>query len=293
MLICPFCKTPLPETFACPGCGRHFPAGHGIVDFAEGAYYDQFDETTALTAEQLEGLRLEVEGTRRRIVDYYLPLLPPNARVLDCGCGNGLSVDLLSAAGFEAWGNDLSQLRKWQWRERERRDRLVVASALTLPFPDGYFDVVISSGVIEHIGVEETAIPRYRVTPLQDRDALRAAFLRELLRVGRTVYIDCPNGAFPIDFWHSDAPGRPRFHSTREGFLPTFREIASLVPEAVVEPLRPYKRLQFRQAAQHWHGRLLARPAQWFFRFMPRWIARSALNPFLVVRVELEALKKL
>jgi len=292
-----------------------FPRDHGIVDFAEGAYYDTFDETTALSAEHLEGLRLEVEGTRRRILDYYAPLIraemaqardacgpagedagvperrrpggvPPPLRVLDCGCGNGISVDLLSEAGFEAWGNDLSQLRKWQWRERTRRDRLVVASALSLPFPDGYFDVVISSGVIEHIGVEETSIPRYRVTPLPNRDALRAAFLRELLRVGKTIYLDCPNGAFPIDFWHSDGPGRPRVHSTREGFLPTFAEIRSLVPPGVsVQALSPYRRLQFRQAGRHWWGRALAKPAEWYLRWMPGFIAKSALNPFLVVGV--------
>ena len=114
----------------------------------------------------------------------------------------------------------------------------------------------------------------------------RARFMRELLRVGKTVYIDCPNGAFPIDFWHSDAPGGARVHSRREGFLPTFREIEALVPDAIVEALSPYKRLQFRQAAQHWYGRLLARPAELFFRWMPRWIAKSALNPFLVVRLE-------
>jgi len=285
-VICPFCKTPLPDSLACRSCGRVFPRDHGIADFAEGAYYDTFDETTELTAEHLEGLRLEVEGTRRRILDFYAPLLPAGARVLDCGCGNGISVDLLHEQGFEAWGNDLSQLRKWQWRERTRRDRLVVASALSLPFPDGYFDVVISSGVIEHIGVEETSVPRYRVTPQPNRDELRAAFLRELLRVGKTIYLDCPNGAFPIDFWHSDGPGRPRFHSTAEGFLPTYREIRALAPpDAHIEALRPYKRLQFRQAAQHWHGRLFAKPAEWFLRFMPRFIARSAWNPFLVVRV--------
>ncbi|HJQ38972.1 MAG TPA: class I SAM-dependent methyltransferase [Thermoanaerobaculia bacterium] len=279
-LVCPHCKAALDRAFCCPGCARCYPDG----DFAEGRYYDHFDGTTPLTPEHAKGLELELEGTRRRILDFYLPLLPRGARVLDCGCGNGLSVDLLTERGFDAWGNDLSQLRKWQWREREHRDRLVVASALTLPFADDAFDVVISSGVIEHIGVSETSVPRYAVTPLPNRDELRAAFLRELLRVAPTVYLDCPNGAFPIDFWHGDTPGSARFHSLREGFLPTFSEIRAIAPR--VEPLSPYKRLQFRQASQHWYGRLLGRPADWFFRFMPKFVAKSAINPFLVLRVE-------
>lgn len=282
-LVCPHCKVPLDAAFCCPGCVRCYPGG----DFAEGRYYDRFDDTTVLTPAAREGLQLELEGTRRRILDFYLPRLPRGARVLDCGCGNGLSVDLLVERGFDAWGNDLSQLRKWQWREREHRDRLVVASALSLPFEDDAFDVVISSGVIEHIGVSETSIPHYAVAPQPDRDALRAQFLRELLRVAPVVYLDCPNGAFPIDFWHGGRPGSARFHSLREGFLPTFGEIRALAPHA--EPLSPYKRLQFRQAAQHWYGRLLGKPAEWFFRFMPRFVAKSALNPFLVVRVTRDA----
>ncbi|HUP60615.1 MAG TPA: class I SAM-dependent methyltransferase [Thermoanaerobaculia bacterium] len=272
----------------CDLCGRRYPVEHGIADFAEGAYYDQFDESTTLSEAHLEGLRLEIDGASRRINDFYLPLIE-GTRVLDCGCGNGISVDLLQDAGFDAWGNDLSALRKWQWRERAHRDRLVVASALALPFPDGYFDAVLSSGVIEHIGVAESANP-YRVAPLPDRDAQRAAFMRELLRVlapGGVLFLDCPNGAFPIDFWHGDAPGKPRFHSTREGFLPSFAEIDALVGGRA-EALSPYKRLQFRQAAQHWYGRAFSAPMEWLFRLMRvrgfRWLAKSALNPFLVAR---------
>ena len=288
-MVCPHCKVALDVVHCCPNCARCYPAEYGIVDFAEGAYYDRFDDATALTAEHLAGLELEVEGTRRRVLDFYLPKLPAGARVLDCGCGNGVSVDLLVERGFDAWGNDLSQLRKWQWRERVHQDRLVVASGLSLPFADGFFDVVISSGVIEHIGVDETSIPRYAVAPRADRDELRARFLRELLRVGRTIYIDCPNGAFPIDFWHGDAPGSARFHSPREGFLPAFREIAALVPGARVEALSPYKRLQFRQAARHWYGRAFGGVGELYFRWMPRAIAKSALNPFLIVRIERQA----
>ena len=42
--------------------------------------------------------------------------------------------------------------------------------------------LVISSGVIEHIGVEEHGGASYSVRPLPDRDALRARFVGELLR---------------------------------------------------------------------------------------------------------------
>jgi SAM-dependent methyltransferase len=248
------------------------------------------------------GLENEEEGAEARIGDFFLPLIrragPDHAvRVLDSGCGNGLSVDLLSEAGIHAWGHDLSALRKWQWRERKMRDRLVVADAMRLPFPDGFFDVVISSGVIEHIGVEERGNPRYSVAPLAGKDGMRTEYLRELIRVvrrGGRLIVDCPNGAFPIDFWHGDKAGGARWHSPREGFLPTFGEIEGRARDAdasvSVTSLPTRGRLRFQQVGAHWYGRLFAIPMSALLRAMEvpglRWLARSPLNPYLVVEIE-------
>jgi SAM-dependent methyltransferase len=300
-LVCPRCHAQLSWSSSqvrCVGCGGSYPIEGEIVDFAPGEHYDRFVPSDVLSQEHLRGLELEVEGSRRRIEDFYLPMIAPRPalRILDCGCGNGVSVATLLAHGFDAWGNDLSELRAWQWRRLPIGDRLVVANALRLPFPDAYFDAVISSGVIEHIGVEESTLPRYSVRPLPDRDERRLAFLRELGRVvapGGEIFIDCPNGAFPVDFWHSDAAGRPRFHSVREKFLPTFGELRRAAREALpgsaVEALSPDKRLQFRQAGRHLHGRLLGPFAGALFRAMKhrpfRWLAATAVNPFLVVRI--------
>ena len=298
-MICPVCRSPLRkeiDAWICDHCPSRYPIEDGIADFSRGEYFDSFAPGQQLPPDHLRALELEHAGAVRRINDFYLPLIRERTatRVLDCGCGNGVSVDLLGRAGYEAWGNDLSQLRKWQWRERERRDRLVVASGLALPFPDDYFDVVLSSGVIEHIGVTETPAPHYAVRALPDRDEQRLKFVAELMRVvapnGR-IFIDCPNGAFPIDFWHGNAPGTIRMHSLREEFLPTFGEIRALVhrvdPRARVRALSPAKRLQFVQASQRLHGKLLRFPMAILFRAMKvpglRWIARSPLNPFLVV----------
>lgn len=278
----------------------------GIADFARGAYYDAFAEGQELSPEHLAGLENEIPGTRSRIEGYYLPLLrklarrlglpPQEVRVLDCGCGNGLSVDLLSAAGFAAWGNDLSALRKWQWRERQHRDRLLVADALKLPFAQGFFHAVLSSGVIEHIGVEETGGATYTVRPRPDRDEQRVRFLRELLRVvapGGELWLDFPNGAFPIDFWHGTQAGGARVHPLDEGFLPTLGEVRhylSRIPGGWrARPLSPHGRLACRQVRRHWYGRLLYLPAAaflWSTRLPGlRTLAGSALNPYLVLAI--------
>jgi SAM-dependent methyltransferase len=288
--VCPACKGSLSPSLRCDRCGASHSVENEIADFSGGAYYDVFTSADELTAEHKTGLAAEVTGSRWRIERFYGPMIGRGARILDCGCGNGVSVDVLNESGFDAWGVDLSALRKWQWRERTRRDRLAVANALRLPFPDSFFDVVISSGVIEHIGVEETGGASYSVSALPHRDLLRQAFVDELLRVtklGGRIYIDAPNGAFPIDFWHGGEGGRARWHRRSERFLPAFAEIRSLAPNAQVRAISPHRRFAFRQVGQHWYGRLFAAPMTMIFALMNvvPLLARTAMNPYLVVEI--------
>lgn len=62
--------------------------------------------------------------------------------------------------------------------------KYVRADGLSLPFADKSFDLVVSFAVIEHIG-------SYR---------RQETFVRELLRVGKTVFITTPNRWYPIEF---------------------------------------------------------------------------------------------
>jgi SAM-dependent methyltransferase len=249
---------------------------------------------------QAAALELEDQGTRDRIERFYGPWLERLGRplrVLDCGCGNGLSVDILNEHGWSAWGNDLSALRRWQWRQRRRRDRLVVGDGGRLPFATGVFDVVLSSGVLEHIGVEEAGGEQYTVRPQPDQAAQRQRMVAELVRVtdpkhGR-IWLDFPNGRFPIDFWHGITPGGARWHWPWERFLLSVGEVRRLVgsvaPGWRVTPLSPAGRLRFAQVGRHWYGRALALPVGAWLTAMGapglRWLAGSWLNPYLVLEL--------
>ena len=307
--VCPACRCPLSHdgtALECRTCRRSYPIADGIADFVSGDYYDEFVPGVETSDGELAGLEHEVAGAIPRIRDFYLPKIESARRrsgrighawkLLDCGCGNGISIDFLNEAGVAAWGNDPSALRKWQWRERKWRERLSVADGSSLPFPDGFFDAVLASGVLEHVGVSESRNDRYAVCPLPSRDADRRQFLAELLRVTAadgTIWLDFPNGAFPIDFWHGDRPGAARRHGSREGFLPTPAEIRRLVRElpekATVRFHSPHRRLRFRQVRSRWYGAFLSGPARLLLLLMTtgpfRFLAGTRVNPFLVVEI--------
>lgn len=310
-LVCPRCHASLDHHeggLRCNGCSTDYPVNEEIADFSGGVYFDQFEPTTALPDEHRASLKLEEEGTQRRIAGFYLPLIKPlikplirrepveRQRVLDSGCGNGLSIDLLHEEGITAWGNDVSQLRRWQWRERRHRDHLVVAHSQQLPFPNSYFDVIVSSGLLEHVGVEEVGGGQYHVRVRPDRDVQRSAVLQEMLRVlcaDGTIFLDFPNGDFPFDFWHGVKAGGARVHSPFEGFLPTFRSIRSLLrqihPDMDCSLVSPSGRLEFKQVSRHALGRTLVPLARWWLRQLSkpygRFLLHTPLNPFLVVKI--------
>ena len=84
-----------------------------------------------------------------------------------------------------------------------------------------------------------------------------------MLGPGGLLIVDRPNGAFPIDFWHGDHTNAPRWHWPSERLLPSYAEVSGLV---------------------------LADTAERYFGAMAvpgfRWLARSAFNPYLVLRVD-------
>ena len=247
-------------------------------------------------------------GVRHRIHNYYLPLFLEYARakgrnagslrVLDCGCGNGTSLEVLSGAGFDAYGIDVGGFRQEHWSERSKMPKvhLFAGDATAMPFADGSFDIIFSCGMLEHIGVREGCTPEYFVEPVEGQAMLREAFLRESMRVlrpGGVIFVDHPNGDFPIDFWHVDLRHVVRLRRLSEGFLPTMREVTSLAkrvaPDCTVEAISPAGRFTFRRSRRHWFGKMFAGTLEGYFellRYPPfSLLAGTALNPYLVIRI--------
>ena len=87
---------------------------------------------------------------RRRA--FLLARVSPGDRVLDLGCGEGDFTAALAAAGTDALGADVSEraLEHARARHPDLRFELVPPHG-PFPWPDGAFDVVWASEVVEHV----------------------------------------------------------------------------------------------------------------------------------------------
>lgn len=134
--------------------------------------------------------------------NYLKPYLAqePVERILDVGCGIGQTVNALIDDGYDAYGIDLPDLSKYWARVENNPERFFGGDATQLPFPENYFDVTYSLGVIEHIG---TSLGH---CTLDDNYwEARQRYADEILRVtkpGGRILIACPNKSFPLDIQH-------------------------------------------------------------------------------------------
>lgn len=80
-------------------------------------------------------------------------------RILDAGCGNGRHVIFFSEQGFDVYGIDISKdairiADEWL-NSKCLNAELRVGSLTDLPYENGFFDVIISYGVLDHMSLSD------------------------------------------------------------------------------------------------------------------------------------------
>ena len=104
--------------------------------------------------------RREAISAHLRFLEWLGKPLQPGVRVLDFGCGNGQSVDILLTMGYDVQGVDVVD-----WWDRDDywdksyvpgarvRERLhgVDETNYRIPFPDAHFEFCFSDQVMEHV----------------------------------------------------------------------------------------------------------------------------------------------
>jgi SAM-dependent methyltransferase len=119
------------------------------------------------------------ESQARILARYGHPVSPP-ARVLDFGCGVGGLVEVYRSAGFDAYGCDV------ELETENDRLRLIPPDPYRLPFPDDFFDLVVSNQVFEHVQNPRTAFAEIRRVLTTDGVSLHTFPGRYRVREGHT-----------------------------------------------------------------------------------------------------------
>jgi MPBQ/MSBQ methyltransferase len=89
---------------------------------------------------------------------YHLPLLPPDSRVLELGCGNGKTLSAMIQRGWEVTAIDLSARAVAMSRMnviREQNGEVCVADARNLPFASDRFDAIIAVHLFSHLDMND------------------------------------------------------------------------------------------------------------------------------------------
>lgn len=74
---------------------------------------------------------------------------PPRSKILDVGCGDGYSMDLMRDAWFEPYGVDFYEPKVNRAIQHEHD--VEVCDLNKIPYPDEEFDVVYCRHVLEHL----------------------------------------------------------------------------------------------------------------------------------------------
>jgi pseudaminic acid biosynthesis-associated methylase len=90
--------------------------------------------------------------SRTELNQRFLADIPRSARILEVGCNEGNQLCVLQEMGFRnLYGIEIQEYALRKGRARAESAQLVLATAFEIPYPDRFFDVVFTSGVLIHI----------------------------------------------------------------------------------------------------------------------------------------------
>ena len=118
-----------------------------------GEFGRAYTDRNLLDLEDLDALHTRNYGiTRTELNQRFLAVIPSTARILEVGCNLGNQLLLLQHMGFSnLYGIEIQPSALERARSRVPQACLQQASAFEIPYPDAYFDLVFTSGVLIHI----------------------------------------------------------------------------------------------------------------------------------------------
>jgi pseudaminic acid biosynthesis-associated methylase len=110
------------------------------------------DRNTHTPAELDELYRQSYGVTRTELNQRFLADIPRDARILEIECNMGTQLLVLQQMGFRnLYGIEIQTYALERSKQRVTAAVFTLASALAIPYPDRFFDLVFTSGVLIHI----------------------------------------------------------------------------------------------------------------------------------------------
>ena len=118
-----------------------------------GDFGREYTDRNAYTPSELDDLYRRNYGiTRSEVNERFLKDIPRDARILEVGCNMGTQLLVLQQMGFvNLHGIEIQSYALERARQRLPQAQLTEASAFAIPYVDGHFDLVFTSGVLIHI----------------------------------------------------------------------------------------------------------------------------------------------
>jgi pseudaminic acid biosynthesis-associated methylase len=119
----------------------------------QGNFGRSYTDRNLLTPEQVDSLWIKNYGiTRTDLNRQFLKDVPVDSRILEVGCNIANQLLLLQQLGYsELHGVEVQPHALTVARSRTKNISLLQGTAFDLPYKDGFFDLVFTSGVLIHI----------------------------------------------------------------------------------------------------------------------------------------------
>lgn len=290
--VCPCCKgalNRLEETLVCADCRQEYRFEGEFPDLIVG---DRFDDDSN---EDL--LCYEEKSNQYLTENYWLPLFrrlwpdKTDIRLLSCGCGTGVDVDLLNENGITCVGIDCGN-RTSIWYRRKHRQRFFLANGKNLPFASETFDGAFCGCVFPHVGVVGDS-NQVRADYRQQRLELAREMTR-VIKPGGKIVLASPNRLFPLDIFHGRKPGsyKPTFNPPSSRFLLSVKDYRDLFFESGCQRIQtlPINRYWgFIRSKNSLKGYIFGLPVLFVFWLVSleicKFLRNSPINPWLVVLI--------
>jgi len=129
------------------------------TDVWNGRFGRDYTDRNPHSLEELQALYKKNYGTTRiELNERFLQGLDRSIRILEVGSGLGMQLLCLQSMGFgNLYGVELQEYAVEESKAETRGINIIQGTAFDIPFKDGYFDLVYTSGVLIHIHPDDLA----------------------------------------------------------------------------------------------------------------------------------------